>query len=139
MRGKSKCSDMRFLLRLLQSAVALQVSTLVLAERTNDNKLSGSTLNAISAALELGGPVSLLVTGSGIGEVAQSARSVAGVSQVVAPAMRCVAWKHVAMQKEHFQAFIGLTLTLPDWTAMCEATIKHTPLVCHIYDCTHKR
>eukprot|EP00884_Botryococcus_braunii_P014237 jgi/Botrbrau1/22814/Bobra.0132s0138.1 len=59
------------------------ISTLVIAERSNDNKLSGSTLNAVTAATQLGGPVSLLVTGSSIAELAQTARTVAGIEQVL--------------------------------------------------------
>jgi len=57
-------------------------STLVVAEHDNQ-KLGSGTLNTITAAKQLGGPVTVAVLGSGCAEVAKSAASVEGVEKVL--------------------------------------------------------
>jgi electron transfer flavoprotein alpha subunit len=57
------------------------MATLVLAEHDNA-QLKGATLNAVSAAVKLGGPVHVLVAGSGCAAVAQAAAKIAGVEKV---------------------------------------------------------
>eukprot|EP00897_Mesotaenium_endlicherianum_P005042 jgi/Mesen1/4566/ME000232S03821 len=58
-------------------------STLVVAE--HDNKvLKPATLNALAAAAKFEGPVTMLVAGSGIAGVVESARKLTGVSEVLA-------------------------------------------------------
>ena len=47
-----------------------QISTLVVAEHKAE-KLSPATLPAVTAALQLGGPVTLLVAGEAVSAVAQ--------------------------------------------------------------------
>ncbi|QJD98902.1 electron transfer flavoprotein subunit alpha/FixB family protein [Massilia forsythiae] len=55
---------------------------LVIAEHDNA-ALKGVTLNTVTAALQCGGDVHLLVAGSGCGAVAEQAAKVAGVSKVL--------------------------------------------------------
>ena len=57
-----------------------QASTLVLAEH-KDARLAPAALSAVTAATQLGAPVTLLVTGQGLDAIAQSARGVLGVMQ----------------------------------------------------------
>ena len=57
-------------------------STLVIAEHTND-KLTPITLNAVSAAVKLGGDVFCLVAGTQCSKVAEEASKVAGVNKVI--------------------------------------------------------
>ncbi|GBF92141.1 electron transfer flavo subunit beta [Raphidocelis subcapitata] len=59
-----------------------QISSLVVVEHRN-GALTGSTLSAIAAAARLGGPVSALVGGEGVGGVADSAARVEGVDKVL--------------------------------------------------------
>lgn len=58
------------------------MSNLVIAEHDNET-LGAATLNAITAAVEIGGDVHVLVAGSGAGAVASEAAAVAGVSKVL--------------------------------------------------------
>jgi len=58
------------------------MSVLVLAEHDGAG-LKAATLNTVSAATAIGGEVHLLVTGDGIGAVAQAAAKVAGVAKVL--------------------------------------------------------
>jgi electron transfer flavoprotein alpha subunit len=57
------------------------MATLVVAEHDNA-VLKGATLNAVTAAVKCGGPVHVLVAGSGCGAVAQAAAQIAGVEKV---------------------------------------------------------
>jgi electron transfer flavoprotein alpha subunit len=57
------------------------MATLVVAEHDNA-VLKGATLNAVTAAVKCGGPVHMLVAGSGCGAVAQAAAQIAGVEKV---------------------------------------------------------
>ncbi|KAJ3205266.1 hypothetical protein HDU67_008935 [Dinochytrium kinnereticum] len=57
-------------------------STLVLIEH-KDNKIVPASLNAISAAVKLGGPVTALVAGASPDMVAKEAASISGVSKVL--------------------------------------------------------
>jgi electron transfer flavoprotein alpha subunit len=57
------------------------MATLVVAEHDNAT-LKGATLNAVTAAVKCGGPVHVLVAGSGCGAVAQAAAKIAGVEKV---------------------------------------------------------
>lgn len=66
--------------RLLKLQLTLQASTLVLAEH-KDARLAPATLSTVTAATQLGAPVSLLVSGHGVDSVVQSARGVHGVGQ----------------------------------------------------------
>jgi len=58
------------------------MSNLVIAEHNNE-ALGAATLNAITAATQIGGDVHVLVAGSGISAVATEAAAVAGVSKVL--------------------------------------------------------
>jgi electron transfer flavoprotein alpha subunit len=58
------------------------MTTLVIAEHDNVH-LKGSTLNTITAAVQVGGDVHVLVAGSNAAAVAQAAAQVAGVSKVL--------------------------------------------------------
>lgn len=58
------------------------MNTLLLVEHDGTTLLPG-TRKALSAALKLGGPVDLLVSGSGIGSVAEAAAGLAGVQRVL--------------------------------------------------------
>ena len=58
------------------------MSNLVIAEH-NNQALGAATLNAITAATEIGGDVHVLVAGSGAGDVAAAAGQVAGVAKVL--------------------------------------------------------
>ena len=75
--------------------LTMQASTLVLAEH-KDARLAPATLSTITAATQLGAPVSLLVSGHGVDAVVQSARGVHGVGQ----ARLTFALLHVAMQMQ---------------------------------------
>jgi electron transfer flavoprotein alpha subunit len=57
------------------------MTTLVVAEHEG-GQLKASTLNTVSAAQKIGGAVHILVAGSGVDAVAQSAAKIAGVEQV---------------------------------------------------------
>jgi len=57
------------------------MTTLIIAEHDN-GRLKPSTLNAVTAAHKIGGPVHVLVAGSGCGPVAQAAAKVPGIEQV---------------------------------------------------------
>src|SRR5262245_41556555 len=57
------------------------MTVLVVAEHDNAN-LKGATLNAVTAARKIGGPVHLLVAGSGCAGAAAAAAKVAGVDRV---------------------------------------------------------
>lgn len=57
-------------------------STLILAEH-NNAKLSGATLNAVTAAKEIGGDITILVAGSGSRSVADAASKIDGVTSVL--------------------------------------------------------
>lgn len=59
----------------------MQASTLVLAEH-KDARLAPATLSTVTAATQLGAPVTLLVSGHGLDAVVQNARGVHGVGQV---------------------------------------------------------
>ena len=58
-------------------------STLVVAEH-DGTAVSQGTLATVTAATKIGGDVTVLVTGSGIGDAAKSAAGVAGVTKVLA-------------------------------------------------------
>ena len=58
------------------------MSILVIAQH-NNSELHASTLNAVSAASQIGGDVHILVAGSGASEVANQAAQVSGVSKVL--------------------------------------------------------
>ncbi len=58
------------------------MTVLVLAENTN-SALKPATLNAVTAALALGGAVTVLVAGSGVAGVAAEAAKIAGVATVL--------------------------------------------------------
>jgi len=58
------------------------MASLVLAEHNNE-EFNIATLNVVTAALELGGDVDILVAGSGCGAVAEAAAKVAGVRKVL--------------------------------------------------------
>jgi electron transfer flavoprotein alpha subunit len=58
------------------------MSSLILADHDNKS-LSPATRNAVTAALQIGGPVHVLVAGAGIGAIAEAAASVAGVDKVL--------------------------------------------------------
>ena len=58
------------------------MTTLVIAEH-DGTQLDPSTLNLLGAALQIGAPVHLLVLGQGCAAVAQTAATLAGVSQVL--------------------------------------------------------
>jgi electron transfer flavoprotein alpha subunit len=58
------------------------MTTLVIAEHDNAT-LKGATLNTITAAVQVGGDVHVLVAGSNAGAVATAAAAVAGVSKVL--------------------------------------------------------
>jgi electron transfer flavoprotein alpha subunit len=57
------------------------MATLVVAEHDNA-ALKGATLNAVSAAVKIGGPVHVLVAGSQCAAVAQAAAKITGVEKV---------------------------------------------------------
>jgi electron transfer flavoprotein alpha subunit len=59
------------------------MSVLVLAEHDNA-ALKPATLNAVAAALKIGGPVEILVAGAGIAGVAAEAAKIAGIAKVLA-------------------------------------------------------
>ena len=58
------------------------MSTLVIAEHDNGS-LKGATLNAVTAAQELGGDVDILVAGASCDGAAQAAAAVAGIGKVL--------------------------------------------------------
>lgn len=58
------------------------MSVLVIAEHDNQ-ALKQSTLNAITAASQLAGPVHLLIVGSGVADVGQAASTIAGIEKVL--------------------------------------------------------
>ena len=58
------------------------MSILVVAEHDN-SALKPATLNAVTAAVAIGGDIALLVAGKGCGAVAEAAAKVAGVSKVL--------------------------------------------------------
>jgi electron transfer flavoprotein alpha subunit len=58
------------------------MAILVIAEHDNST-LKGATLNAVTAATQMGGDVHLLVAGSNCGAVAEAGASVAGISKVL--------------------------------------------------------
>ena len=63
------------------TSLTRQASTLVLAEHDNA-KLSPVTLNAITAASNVGGEITCLVAGSKCAEVAKEVAGVKGVTKV---------------------------------------------------------
>ncbi|HVL02311.1 MAG TPA: FAD-binding protein [Dongiaceae bacterium] len=58
------------------------MSVLVYAEHDNAS-LKAATLNVVAAAQKIGGDITILVAGSGVGAVAQQAAKVAGVAKVL--------------------------------------------------------
>lgn len=58
------------------------MAILVIAEHTND-ALNGATLNAVTAALAIGGDVDVLVAGSNCSAAAESAAKISGVNKVL--------------------------------------------------------
>ncbi|HJV26831.1 MAG TPA: electron transfer flavoprotein subunit alpha/FixB family protein, partial [Aromatoleum sp.] len=58
------------------------MSILVLAEHDN-TQLKSATLNAVTAAVQIGGEVHVLVAGSGCGAAGEAAAKVVGVSKVL--------------------------------------------------------
>lgn len=58
------------------------MAILVIAEHDNST-LKGATLNAVTAATQMGGDLHVLVAGAGCGAVAEEAAKVAGVSKVL--------------------------------------------------------
>ena len=76
------------------------MTTLVIAEHDNAT-LKGSTLNTITAAVQVGGDVHVLVAGANAGAVAQAASQVTGVAKVLhadAPALAEQLAENVAAQ-----------------------------------------
>jgi electron transfer flavoprotein alpha subunit len=76
------------------------MTTLVIAEHDNAT-LKGATLNTITAAVQVGGDVHVLVAGSNAGAVATAAAAVAGVAKVLhadAPALAEQLAENVAAQ-----------------------------------------
>lgn len=61
--------------------MAPQLSTLVLAEQKSGS-LQPNTLNAVTAAKSLGGPVTVLVAGHHVEAAADSASKIEGVDKV---------------------------------------------------------
>ena len=57
------------------------MSLLVIAEHDNAS-LKAATLNAVTAAVKIGGEIHVLVAGAGCGAVAEQAAKVAGVAKV---------------------------------------------------------
>ena len=58
------------------------MSVLVYAEHDNAT-LKAATLNVVTAAVAIGGDVTILVAGSGCGAVGEEAAKVAGVAKVI--------------------------------------------------------
>ena len=58
------------------------MSILVIAEHDNES-LKSATLNTVTAALAIGGDVSVLVAGSQCQSVAEAAAKISGVSKVL--------------------------------------------------------
>ncbi|WP_428034429.1 electron transfer flavoprotein subunit alpha/FixB family protein [Amphritea sp.] len=58
------------------------MATLIIAEHDN-HSLKGATLNAVTAAAQIGGDIDILVAGAGCQAVADAASAVAGVSKVL--------------------------------------------------------
>ena len=67
-----------------------QISTLVLAEHKG-GALQPNTLHTVTAAKQLGGPVTVLVAGDDIGAAAAAASQVEGVAGVLAAQDPCLA------------------------------------------------
>jgi len=63
-------------------STARNASTLVIADHDNSS-LGAGTLHAVTAAMNIGGDVTVLVAGGGCGGVADEAASVAGVTKVL--------------------------------------------------------
>lgn len=55
--------------------------TLVVVEHDGRSQIAGATLSAVAAAGQLGAPVTALVAGHGVAQVADAASKVAGVSK----------------------------------------------------------
>ncbi len=66
------------------------MAVLVLAEH-NNAALGASTLNAVSAALEIGGDIDILVAGLDCSEVAKSASEIKGIRKVICADSSCYA------------------------------------------------
>ena len=58
------------------------MAILIIAEHDN-HTLKGATLNAVTAASQIGGDIHILVAGAGCQGVADAAASVAGISKVL--------------------------------------------------------
>jgi len=58
------------------------MATLIIAEHDNQS-LKGATLNAVTAATQIGGDIHILVAGAGCQAVADEASAVAGVAKVL--------------------------------------------------------
>ena len=58
------------------------MAILILAEHA-DGQLKAATLNAVTAASQIGGEIHLLVAGSGLGAVAEAAAQIAGLAKVL--------------------------------------------------------
>lgn len=67
----------------VSSVSGRNASSLVIAEHAN-GEVDASILHAVTAAKACGGPVSVLVAGSGAGAVAEKAAKIAGVDTVIA-------------------------------------------------------
>lgn len=68
--------------RLFSSSRSLLAKSLVVAEHDN-HKLGAATLNTISAAIKLGGPVDVLVAGHQCAAVAKTVSEVKGINSVI--------------------------------------------------------
>lgn len=69
--------------RLIRTNISKRYgSTLVLADH-NNVELNENTLSAVSAAMQLGGEIHLLVAGKGCDAVTESAKAISGVSKVI--------------------------------------------------------
>jgi len=89
------------------------MAVLVLAEH-NNSSLGGATLNAVTAALEIGGDIDILVAGLECSEVAKSASEVKGIRKVICADSSCYAHSlaedlaslivNIAGDYEHFLA-----------------------------------
>lgn len=68
--------------RRLANTQALNASTLVIAEHANGT-IAATTLSTVKAAQAIGGNVTVLVYGNGVGDVAKKAAAIGGVSKVL--------------------------------------------------------
>lgn len=61
--------------------VGLQISSLLIVEHKSGS-VAGPTLNTVTAAAALGGPITALIGGQGVSSVAEKASKIKGISKV---------------------------------------------------------